>query len=254
MKTVSTIVCLWIASLLSLTAQTTTWYDRNWNSLPSKDGAAYYRVSVEDTLQQRFLVQDFDLSGRLYRIGTFITLVPEIRDGVFQWFHKNGRLHKEVVYEGNKVVNWRVMDEKGRAQLVVVVTFAGAHGEELAEVMPVDKEPSFVGGSRALNAYVRKHLEYPPITAIEPLEGAVLVYFVVMEDGTLTQVRVARSLHPDLDKAALDMVSSMPAWEPGTVGDQPVAVPYVMTVKFQNRSAQSFSRNNVAGSRSGKTY
>ena len=56
------------------------------------------------------------------------------------------------------------------------------------------------------------------------------------------------------NKAAEEMIASMPAWTPGTVNGNAVAVPFVLPVKFQNRSAQSFSRSNVAGSRSGEAY
>jgi len=254
MKLLSVWVFFLMTCFLSVSAQTISWYDQDWNKLSSKEGASYYRVAEEDTLNQRIIVQDYDLNGRVLRSGTLMTLVPEIRDGLFTWFHKNGRIQKEVLYEGNKVVNWRMLDEKGRSKLAVVVNVLGANGEELSEVMPVDKEPTFIGGSKALNTYVRKNLAYPPITAIEPIEGAVLVYFLVKENGEVTDVKVAKSLHPELDKAAVNMIASMPAWAPGTVNGNAVAVPFVLPVKFQNRSAQSFSRSNVAGSRSGKAY
>jgi hypothetical protein len=44
-----------------------------------------------------------------------------------------------------------VLDEKGRAQLAAFRSLR-AKREDLAEAMPVDKEPGFVGGKKALNA------------------------------------------------------------------------------------------------------
>lgn len=239
---------------LTVTAQEVRWFDEAWNSVPSKEKAAYYRVTESDTLNHRFFVKDYYKSGKVYRTGTFLSLVPEIRDGQFIWYFKNGRIHKEVTYQGNQVTNWRVLDEKGKVKLAVVVAFKGPNGEELAEAMPVDKEPAYQGGSRPLSAFIRKNLEYPPIASNEPLEGTVLVYFTVEENGRLTNLKIAQSLHPDMDKAALTLVAKMPPWVPATVNGIPVSVPYVLPVKFYNKSAQSFSRNNVAGSRGMMTY
>lgn len=252
----STVFCLllFLTTNLALSAQDVRWFDETWNALPTKENAAYYSVTEYDTLSERFSVNVYYPSGKVYRTGTFLSLVPEIREGLFMWYFKNGRVHKEMTYEGNKLTKWRVLDEKGKPKLAVPLTFKGQHGEELIEAMPVDKEPGFQGGTKALNAFIRKNLKYPPIASIEPLEGTVVVYFYVGEKGALTNVKVVQSVHPDLDKAAMDLVASMPPWVPANVEGTPVAVPYLLPVKFYNKSAQGFSGNNVARSRGRLSY
>lgn len=230
-----------------LTAQTSDvmWFDSNWNAVPSKSDATYYRLTTIDPATQHHLVTDYYASGKLYRTASFISLVPEIRDGTFTWYYTNGRVQKEVVYEGNKVISHNVLSKKGEKELSVLMKLQGKNGEELIEPMKVDKDPSFVGGKKALAAFERKNLKYPPITFSEPIEGYVMVYFIVNVDGTLSELKIAKSLHPDVDNESLKYVSKMPPWNPALVGETPVEVPYILPIFFSNKSAQQYTRNNL---------
>ncbi len=241
------VVSLLLLVSLLMSAQTSDvkWFDSKWDPLPSKSGAAYYRATVKDSASDHFYVQDYTVSGKLHRTASYISLKPEIRDGKFLWYYANGQVQKEAVYEGNKVISWKVLNKKGEQELSALINFKGNNGEELTEPMKVDKEPSFVGGKKAMSAYERKNLKYPPVTAIEPLEGYVMIYFLVREDGTLTDFKLVKSLHPDLDKEAVRYVSSMPNWTPALVGEVPVAVPFVLPIYFYNKSAHSYTRNNM---------
>jgi TonB family protein len=66
------------------------------------------------------------------------------------------------------------------------------------------------------------------------VQGAVSLELVVDATGRAGDVRVLRSLHPDLDEAA---IASARQWEfaPGTTAGQPVAVVVTMAVTFQLR-------------------
>lgn len=44
--------------------------------------------------------------------------------------------------------------------------------------------------------------------------GRVNVVFIVNEDGSLSDVKVIRSISPELDKEAIRVVKSMPKWNP----------------------------------------
>ncbi|HBL71594.1 MAG TPA: hypothetical protein DD409_01125 [Bacteroidales bacterium] len=247
MKPLVVYLLVFVAINLSLSAQEVHWFDKNWQPLPSKENASYFRVIDYDSVTAHLIVKDFYQSGKIYRTGSYLTLVPEIRDGQFVWYYKSGRVHKEMTYQGNLATSWRVLDEKGRAQLAAVLEFKGPNGEDLAEAMPVDKEPGFVGGKKALNAYIRKNLKYPASASFQPMEGTVIVFFHVDEQGKLSNFKVIQEVHPDLDRAALELVTNMPPWEPATVDGMPVSVPYLFPVKFYNRSAQGVSSNNGRG-------
>ena len=93
--------------------------------------------------------------------------------------------------------------------------------------------PSFPGGDAAMYAWLSKNLQYPPIAQENGVQGTVVVSFTVGVDGSIKNVKVARSRDPALDKEALRAVSLMPRWNPGKVNGQNVNVVYTLPVKFQ---------------------
>lgn len=246
MKPFLLFVFLGLTTLMTAQTSAVKWFDSNWKEVPSKSGAAYYRMSTMDPTTEHFVVTDYYVSGKVYMTGTYISMLPEIRDGKFTWYYTNGRIQKEAVYEGNKVVSHQVLKKNGEKELSVLLTKVKSNGEEIVEPVKVDKEPSFVGGKKALATFERKNLKYPPITATEAIEGYVYVFFIVKADGSLTGFKIVRSLHPDLDSESLRYVSTMPAWNPALVGETPVEVPFILPIYFTNKSAQGYTRNNLS--------
>lgn len=97
----------------------------------------------------------------------------------------------------------------------------------------VEEQPSFPGGAGALMQWLRDNINYPVIAAENGIEGRVIVQFVVSKTGAISDVRVARSVDPSLDKEAVRVVSSMPNWTPGKQNGSAVNVRYTLPVTFK---------------------
>ena len=97
----------------------------------------------------------------------------------------------------------------------------------------VEEQPSFPGGAGALMQWLRDNIKYPVIAAENGIEGRVIVQFVVSKTGSISDVRVARSVDPSLDKEAVRVVSSMPNWTPGKQNGSAVNVRYTLPVTFK---------------------
>ena len=97
----------------------------------------------------------------------------------------------------------------------------------------VEQMPSFPGGMAALMAYLQKSIKYPPVAEENGIQGRVVCTFVVERDGSVTDVRVAKSVDPSLDKEAVRVVSAMPKWIPGRQNGQSVRVKYTLPVTFR---------------------
>ena len=97
----------------------------------------------------------------------------------------------------------------------------------------VEQMPSFPGGMSALMAYLQKSIKYPPIAEENGIQGRVVCTFVVERDGSVTDVRVAKSVDPSLDKEAVRVVSAMPKCIPGQQNGQSVRVKYTLPVTFR---------------------
>ncbi len=99
-----------------------------------------------------------------------------------------------------------------------------------AEVMP-----EFPGGEQAMFAYLGRTINYPRIALEYGIEGTVIVGFVIERDGSVSNVEVLRGMGHGLDEEAVRAIKSMPAWNPGRMGTQPVRVRYTVPVVFRIR-------------------
>lgn len=97
----------------------------------------------------------------------------------------------------------------------------------------VEEMPSFPGGNGALMSYLSSNVKYPVVAQENGVQGRVIVSFVVERDGSISDVKVARSVDPSLDREAQRVVKSMPRWTPGKQNGQTVRVKYTVPVVFR---------------------
>ncbi|WP_314079732.1 TonB family protein [Hoylesella pleuritidis] len=97
----------------------------------------------------------------------------------------------------------------------------------------VEEMPSFPGGPAALMQFLQSNTHYPAVAQENGVQGRVTVSFVVEKDGSITDVQVARSADPSLDKEAVRVVKSMPRWTPGRQNGSTVRVKFNVPVTFR---------------------
>ena len=97
----------------------------------------------------------------------------------------------------------------------------------------VEEMPSFPGGNGALMSFLSSNIKYPVVAQENGVQGRVIVSFVVERDGSITDVKVARSVDPSLDREAQRVVKSMPKWKPGKQNGSAVRVKYTVPVVFR---------------------
>ncbi len=97
----------------------------------------------------------------------------------------------------------------------------------------VEEMPSFPGGQGALMAFLSSNIKYPVVAQENGVQGRVIVGFVVEKDGSITDVKVMRSVDPSLDREAQRVVKAMPKWKPGKQNGSAVRVKYTVPVVFR---------------------
>ena len=107
------------------------------------------------------------------------------------------------------------------------------HEEDNKVFEVVEQMPSFPGGYAALMQWLGSNMKYPTIAAENNVQGRVIVQFVVEKDGSITDVHVAKSVDPSLDKEASRVVKAMPKWIPGKQNSSPVRVRFTVPVTFK---------------------
>lgn len=104
--------------------------------------------------------------------------------------------------------------------------------DEIYEV--VENMPRFPnGGMQALMQYLNENIRYPEAATKAGVQGRVTVQFIVDKDGSIDDVKILRSVNPDLDAEAIRVIKTMPRWEPGTHKGKPVRVKYTVPVMFR---------------------
>ena len=95
-----------------------------------------------------------------------------------------------------------------------------------------EKLPEFVGGQKALEAYIIKQLALSTIEAEKWKTEKVVIRFVINVDGSLEGIKVLRTKDKELKARILKLVKEMPRWNPGEVGGQKVKSQVTLPIKI----------------------
>ena len=96
----------------------------------------------------------------------------------------------------------------------------------------VEQMPEFPGGMGECMKFLGRNINYPTEAMAKEIEGRVVTQMIIEKDGSISNAKIVRSVHPLLDQEALRVVESMPKWTPGKVKGQAVRVRYTLPVKF----------------------
>lgn len=125
----------------------------------------------------------------------------------------------------NELVNWNQNEEPE--------VFPTINYYEAQEFDTVDKKPSFPGSESAMKSFLRSNIKYPIVAQENGEQGCVFVQFIIEKDGSISDVKVARSDAPLLDEEAMRVIKAMPKWNPGKLKGIPVRVKNEVPVVFR---------------------
>ena len=139
---------------------------------------------------------------------------------------------KEIVWDVlNDVVGDFVFDN-----VIFKVHSSGEAEVEVVSYSNVEQKPKFMGGDIfAFGKWVSSKIVYPPQAIENGIQGRVMVQFTISTDGSVSNVRVLRSVDTSIDKEAVRVVSSSPKWTPGMQNGKPVIVKLTHPVVFTLR-------------------
>jgi len=96
----------------------------------------------------------------------------------------------------------------------------------------VEEMPEFPGGEKGLLQFLAKTVRYPRQATEKNIQGKVFVTFIIMEDGKIANVTIAKGAHPLLDAEAVRVAQLMPKWIPGKQDGKVVRVSYTVPINF----------------------
>lgn len=125
--------------------------------------------------------------------------------------------------------------------------------DDVVSYYDCDQRPTFCNSaeiSTFMEKWVYPNLKYPVSAVRDGIQGRVMVDFIIDKDGKVTDVRVVRSVDPDLDDEAVRIVSASPKWRPGKMAGNKVRTSITIPVEFRLRKKGSkggfgFKRHSI---------
>ena len=97
----------------------------------------------------------------------------------------------------------------------------------------VEDLPQYPGGATEFLKWLTKNLRYPTVARNNHTQGKVVAVFYVEKDGSISGVKITKSLSPECDKEALRVLNMMPHWQPGVYHDQPCRTKVCIPIVFK---------------------
>ena len=197
-------------------------------------------------------------------IGTLASLVPEIRNGRFSFYNKQGKVETAGFYYRNiPYGKWLYYDLDGKLTQVIdykyVLDFIAGNpetsdamsglvnsGDQAAPLFDTADEagagqpyliaplPLFQGKDPAfLTDYIQNHLVYPVYARDMGISGRVFVRFSLDSTGRISSASILSWENPDLSMEALRVILESTGWTSGSTPDgKPTGVTFTIGVNF----------------------
>ena len=102
------------------------------------------------------------------------------------------------------------------------------------EVFIVAQEPPYIPGGfeNFYKTHIEENLNYPEEAKKANIKGKVYVQFYINEDGSISDVTVARGIGYGCDQEAVRLIKLSPKWKPAKKNGKPIRERMVLPVSF----------------------
>lgn len=153
-------------------------------------------------------------NGQPSSAGKFVEFKKQ---GNWQYFHKNGKLSSQELYDHDSLKNRKYFDENGIAQ---------------TDTSSKDRDAQFPGGEKAWNKYVWSKLYFPSNYELTGHLASLVIDATINEEGHIINVEVPIPLHPEFDKIAVKAVTGSPMWIPAIDHNRKIYYHFTQSVSF----------------------
>lgn len=116
----------------------------------------------------------------------------------------------------SKTVFTPLSEDKVEEQVVAKQSVEEAQPQKKAVIAT---SAHFPGGEVAMMRFIANNLSYPESAIKKNIQGRVLLSFFVKKDGSISNIKVEKSLTPNLDNEAIACVKKMPKFVPALTKD-----------------------------------
>ena len=139
--------------------------------------------------------------------------------------------------DGEKTIdvngNAKRIDEYENGELITGKCF-NIDGEEI-DYFDYTVMPKFPDGDEGLSQYLSNEIRYPRYSRRNNIEGRVYIEFAIEIDGSISDIKILRSVSAEIDNEAIRVVNEMPKWIPGKEDGEIEKVYYRVPITFRLR-------------------
>ena len=96
----------------------------------------------------------------------------------------------------------------------------------------VEEGAEFIGGIDKMMEFLAKNILYPQAAKENRTRGKVIISFIVEKDGSISDIRIIRSLGFGCDEEAVRVIKLMPKWKPAKQREKNVRYQYILPIRF----------------------
>jgi len=166
----------------------------------------------------------YNFTGPLVRIESYKNIKEMVLDGKCSIFKPNGYIDSIINYKDGVLDGSSYCFSDSNQCTKEVIFSNGTIVKELSQAeraasLKVDssktiivEESEFPGGAGAWGKYFSKNLEYPQRAVNNEFQGCVVLQFIVLENGSVTDIEIYHSVEYSLDKEAIRILKKSPNW------------------------------------------
>ena len=139
--------------------------------------------------------------------------------GEWKYYYKNGNIASTEQYNKGKLVDFKFWNEDGSER----------YGLELA----IFEKAEYKNGEGGIQNYIKRNFVYPEDAKKRLISGVVHVSFIVKKDGSVSDIKISKSVHQLLDDEAIRIIKGLNEWTPARYHNRIVTSSYNIPINFK---------------------
>lgn len=196
--------------------------------------------NVEPKLHYKYKTSSFIVQQAFDSLGT---VTVKDGNGIYSGYNEDPVNNLKVFTEEGPIKNglrsgiWKGVDKGSSFEEVyengeLISGKAIRNGVSTTYTKSRIENPKFPGGEFDFNRYLARNIRYPAKDRENNIQGKVTLSFVIDKDGTVTDVKILRSVSDGIDNEALRVLKNSPKWIPGTAYGSPAKIKYSVPISF----------------------
>lgn len=245
-----TLLLFLAATTLSATSQqlTVTEYLDKYGDSTGKENAVTYSIKTyTDTTKTAYTTKNYSIDGSHlnYEVSFRDSSNTWQYDGNYIAYHKNGQPKIKASYIRNRlngeVSSWYASGQIKRKDRYLLDSLISGHcytatGQDTTW-FPYTIGISYGNDLYELYRFIGKNIRYPKAAYKNGIEGTVHIQFIIEKDGSVSHVKIRRSVSEQIDQEALRVFATVPSrWKPALEDGEPHRGYGILPVMFKLNS------------------